>query len=229
MKSWKAIVFFLLLNIIVSACTTLAVLYYWDSTRSNAADKLLPKISLNRANPSATSPSTTAETQPTATQAFIVYVVQEGDEFTSIAEEYGVNVDELIALNGFSQNQPLGVGEILRIPVAPTPVPMGSVEIKSVVGAGDLNTERVVIKFIGEGKLSLVGWSLQDENGNTYQFPETSQLTLFTNGAVGVFTKAGANSSIEFFWGLQEPVWESGETVTLIDATGTAQANYLIP
>jgi LysM repeat protein len=167
--------------------------------------------------------------QATPTEAFITYIVKEGDDFTSIAERYDVDVDELIALNGFTIDQPLGAGEVLRIPYRPTPVPEGAVVIKNIIGVGDLDTERVLIKFVGEGELSLVGWQIEGQNGNIYLFPETPRLTLFADGAVYVFTKPGVNSAIELFWGKDAPVWSSGETVILKDAAGTVRASYQIP
>ena len=48
------------------------------------------------------------------------------------------------------------------------------VKISSVVGAGTLTSEIVVVKFEGEGELDLVSWQLKDENGNTFTFPNVT-------------------------------------------------------
>ena len=32
MKQWKRLVYYLLINVLVSACTTVVVLYFWDRT-----------------------------------------------------------------------------------------------------------------------------------------------------------------------------------------------------
>jgi len=110
-----------------------------------------------------------------------------------------------------------------------TPLPPGfdpKIEIVTVVATGNLSDERVVLRLNGEGELALRGWSLQDEDGNLYVFPE---LTLFKDGAVTVYTKAGTNNVVELFWGLSQAVWEIGETVSLIDPQGNEQASYSIP
>jgi len=43
MKSWKRLLFYLVLNILVSACTTLAVLFVWDQFSGPMPRNLLPK------------------------------------------------------------------------------------------------------------------------------------------------------------------------------------------
>jgi hypothetical protein len=95
-----------------------------------------------------------------------------------------------------------------------------------VIGAGDLATERVFLVRTGDGSLSLSGWEMQDENGNTFVFP---QLELYEGGAVNVWTTTGAPTVVDLYWGLQSPVWSSGDQVTLVDAQGEVQATYMVP
>ena len=71
-----------------------------------------------------------------------------------------------------------------RSPDADVPV-----EIVSVVGAGTLSAEVVVVRYIGEGELGLANWQLKDDNGNIFTFP---QLILYTDGAVQVHTAPGS-------------------------------------
>ena len=59
------------------------------------------------------------------------------------------------------------------------------VEIVSVVGAGTLGAEVVVVRYNGEDQLDMLNWQLKDDDGNIFTFP---QLTLYTNGAVQVHT-----------------------------------------
>lgn len=109
-------------------------------------------------------------------------------------------------------------------PVAPSgPLP---VEIVSVVGAGTLNAEVVMIRYTGEGELNLLGWQLRDEDRNTYKFPA---LILYKGGAVQVHTAGGIDTVVDLYWGLREPVWQSGEAVSLIDSQGVVRAVYLVP
>jgi hypothetical protein len=69
-------------------------------------------------------------------------------------------------------------------------------------------------------------WKLEDEDNHRYVFP---QLMLNKDGAIKLYTKPGTNTVIELHWGIKEPVWKSGELVTLLDQNGTAQATYRIP
>ncbi len=100
------------------------------------------------------------------------------------------------------------------------------VQISSVVGAGTINSEIVVVKFEGDGQLDLAGWQLKDEDGNTFTFP---QLTLYPNGAVQVHTLAGTDTVIDLYWGIGEAVWSSGENARLFDAQGNLRAVYRVP
>jgi hypothetical protein len=101
-----------------------------------------------------------------------------------------------------------------------------SVEIISVVGAGTLETEVVVVRYNGEGELGLANWQLKDDNGNTFTFP---QLTLYTNGAVQVHTASGTDTVVDLYMGLRDPIWESGESARLFDLQDNLRAIYRVP
>ncbi len=106
------------------------------------------------------------------------------------------------------------------------PATAGQLEINTVVAAGDVDNERVLIRHIGQEEIALAGWELEDEDGNTFVFPA---LRMFSGGAVTVYTRAGVNTVVELYWGQDAAVWQSGETVTLRDPDGNLQAEYLIP
>ncbi len=101
-----------------------------------------------------------------------------------------------------------------------------SVEIVSVIGAGTLDAEMVLVRYSGKEELNLTGWRLKDEDKHIFSFP---QLTLYPEGAVQVHTIAGQNTVVDLYWGLRQAVWQSGETVTLLDAQGTERASYKVP
>jgi LysM repeat protein len=229
MKSWKRLLFYLVLNILVSACTTLAVLFFWDQFTGPMPRNLLPKALSGLASEPTTVAQPAAQgtqaARPAPTEEYLVYQIKPGDTFESVAEKYKIGVEELIAVNGFTRSQPLGEGEVLRIPVTPR----GSVVIDSVVGSGDLESERVLLKHQGEGELSLVGWRLEDGKGNIFIFPQFPQLILYKGGAVNVHTAAGSNTVVDLYWGLSAAVWKSGVTVTLKDPQGNARATYIVP
>ena len=98
--------------------------------------------------------------------------------------------------------------------------------INSVIGVGEIATEHVFISRTGSGQLSLAGWRIEDEDGNTFVFP---QLDLFEGGAVNVWTTSGAPTVVDLYWGQQNPVWERGEKVTLQDDKGKERTAYTIP
>jgi Lamin Tail Domain len=100
------------------------------------------------------------------------------------------------------------------------------VEIASVIGAGTLNAEWVVVTYKGEDQLNLARWELRDEDRHVFVFP---QLVLHTNGAVQVHTASGTNTVIDLYWSLSEPVWQSGEKAQLFDPNGNKRAEYKVP
>ena len=228
MKQFKRLAFYLILNIFVSACTTFTVLWAWDQYQSPLPKGVLAdalQAISSTPMPSQEVMKDTPDPRPTPTEEFIVHQVQAGETFDSIAEQYNISVGELVAVNGFSRPQTLGAGEVLRIPVHPR----GTVIIDSVVGAGDLGTERVLLKHRGEGELSLVGWRLEVESGEIFIFPQFPQMTLFGGGAVNVYTKAGVDTVVDIYWGLENALWTSGATVTLRDTLGNIRDTYSVP
>ncbi|MDK1028946.1 MAG: lamin tail domain-containing protein [Anaerolineae bacterium] len=100
------------------------------------------------------------------------------------------------------------------------------VEIVSVVGAGTLGAEVVLVRYLGEGELELANWQIKDEDGNTFTFPK---LTLYTGGAVQVHTSSGTDTIVDLFIGRREPIWESGEVSKLFDPQNNLRAIYRVP
>lgn len=100
------------------------------------------------------------------------------------------------------------------------------VEIVSVVGAGTLNAEVVVVRYNGEGQLGLANWQLKDDDGSTFTFP---QLVLYTDGAVQVHTAPGSDTVVDLYMGLRDPIWESGEVASLYDPQDNLRAIYRVP
>ena len=163
-KRWLRVLFYILLNVAVSALTTYLVVSYM--LRANLIPGTMPTLPL------------TAE--------------QEAPE--SAAPVGDVVPDQL--------------------------------EINSVVGAGDLENERILIQHIGDVEIDLEGWQLVDEQGNSFDFPA---LTMFSGGAVTVYTKVGVNNVVELFWGLDTAVFQEGEQVQLLDPQGVLRATYRVP
>lgn len=100
------------------------------------------------------------------------------------------------------------------------------VEIVSVIGAGTLNAEWVVVSYKGEDQINLANWELRDSDRNVFVFP---QLVLHPNGAVQIHTTSGTNTVIDLYWGEGDPVWQSGEEAQLYDPNGNLRAKYKVP
>jgi hypothetical protein len=100
------------------------------------------------------------------------------------------------------------------------------VEIVSVIGAGTLSAEWVVVSYRGEDQIDLANWELRDEDKNVFIFP---QLVLHPNGAVQIHTASGTNTVIDLYWGKSDSVWQSGEEAQLFDPSGNQRAMYKVP
>lgn len=100
------------------------------------------------------------------------------------------------------------------------------VEIVSVIGAGALTAEQVVVSYKGEDRIDLANWELRDEDRHVFVFP---QLVLYKDGAVQVHTSSGTNTVIDLYWNAGDSVWESGEEAQLIDPSGNLRAKYKVP
>jgi lamin tail-like protein len=111
-------------------------------------------------------------------------------------------------------------------PAANATVAQGKVQIVSVIGAGSLDVEAVVVKYNGEGELDLTGWHLKDAVGHAYTFPP---FKLFQNGAVQVHTAPGTNTAIDLFWGQRQAAWQSGQAVLLTTPEGEVEDSYPVP
>jgi hypothetical protein len=167
------ILLFIILNIVVSAATTLAVLWLWE-----------------RAHPRPEVRTTGSESMSSPNN-----------------EISGTAPDQAEPAVDFS-NQDI------------------TIDIRTIVGAGDLAVEYVEIINRGENPADLTAWLLRDENGNEFTFPA---LILNSGGAIKVLSKTGTNTVIELYWQADTPIWQSGETARLLNASGELMASYSIP
>ena len=120
-----------------------------------------------------------------------------------------------------SLSQGVSVSQATLNPQADIPV-----EIVSVIGAGTLNAEWVVVSYKGEDQINLANWELRDEDRHVFVFP---QLVLHPNVAVQIHTASGTNTVIDLYWGESGPVWQSGEMAQLLDPNGNKRAEYKVP
>jgi competence protein ComEC len=84
----------------------------------------------------------------------------------------------------------------------------------------NLNDEYLVFENTGGETLDLSGWTVTDEVGKTYTFPEGT--TLAPGERVTLHTGAGEDTATDLYWDAGSPVWNNaGDTVTVRTADGT--------
>jgi hypothetical protein len=107
-----------------------------------------------------------------------------------------------------------------------TPLPeLKVIEISNVIGVGSLENEMVLLTHVGEEDISLKNWKLIDEHGNQLTFPALT----FSKGELHIYTRQGIDTALELFWNLQQPIWQTGEKVRVLDPQGNERASYTIP
>ncbi|UPM45287.1 lamin tail domain-containing protein [Halocatena salina] len=90
--------------------------------------------------------------------------------------------------------------------------------------AGDdrenLNDEYVTFEHMGDQPLDLSGWTVADDAGATYTFPDGTMLD--PGDELTLHTGRGSDSATDLYWGSTQPVWNNaGDTVIVRDTTGT--------
>jgi LysM repeat protein len=226
-------IIYLVVNVLVSAATMLIVLSLWDRSRQPAPVSV-PTLAASTEISGTKTPSP----QPTVTP--YVYLVVPGDTLGSIAQDFGVDLDELAAYNDIVDVDVLDPGMRLIIPPSsrvvsaasrfPTVTPQQKESfpwpvVEAVLSPGDLGQEEVHIKNSGPPAI-LSGWKIRTPKGVEYTFPDFS---LVTQGAVFVHTGEGVDTSIDLYWESTESVWNSGDEALLLDAQGNLRSVFLIP
>ncbi len=239
-NNWRQYIPFLVLNVVVSALTVILVLALWNPGVQVELPTPTPTLPAQAVAASAV-PTSTATTRPSPTPH--TYTVQSGDTMAGIALDLGVTMEALMAANGLTDPDTLAAGQVLQVPsvegeaaaqatsiptavaqVTTAPADAPQVEIRGVVAPGNIDEEAVRLLNTG-GVANMAGWTLEDDNGNSYTFPA---FTLH-NGAVSVHTGSGSDTVIDLYWGRPEAVWLPGTTITLLDAGGEVQSTFNVP
>jgi len=78
-----------------------------------------------------------------------------------------------------------------------------------------LDDEYALIENRGIGSQNMSGWTLSDDNFNTYFFPVGFVLDGWAS--VYVWTKSGTDTATELYWGRSDPAWGIQDTAILRD------------
>jgi LysM repeat protein len=145
--------------------------------------------------------------EPTATETPIPFEPPSADMTATAAAELGATATPL-----------------------PTPLPSTGdlkITISEILAPGQVDQERVVISNVGERLADMQGWTLSDNEGNVYSFPN---FRLWAGGSVTVHTRVGqdGNPPANFYWGKLQAVWSNSEVATLKDAAGAVIATYIV-
>lgn len=129
--SFRRMVPFLLLNILVSAAVVLAILYWWDGRDQPAeADNMVwvtvtptAVITIDTtAQPAQTQdPAQEAEAVTAEADGPTVHVVQSGETLGTISQTYDVTVEDIMVANQLDNANFLSVGQELIIPIGGLP------------------------------------------------------------------------------------------------------------
>ncbi|MDS0260536.1 lamin tail domain-containing protein [Haloarcula sp. S1CR25-12] len=83
----------------------------------------------------------------------------------------------------------------------------------------NLNDEYVVFENTGTEPLDLSGWTVEDEVGTTYTFPDG--FTLDDGSSVTLYTGSGTDTETELYWGSGSPIWNNGgDTIIVHNSEG---------
>lgn len=89
----------------------------------------------------------------------------------------------------------------------------------------DATPEHVVFENRGNAALDLTGWTVADEAGHSYQFPDG--FALAAGDRVTLYTSEGSDTATELYWGRSSPVWNNtGDTVVVTDADGDTVVSH---
>ena len=97
----------------------------------------------------------------------------------------------------------------------------------SLIYPRDSQNEYIQIQNLSPTTLSLMGWTLQDDYGNIFTFPN---ISAESNNSIRVYTqKKGVNSGSELFWEISSMEWKSNDRIVLKDSSGVFRNAERVP
>jgi LysM repeat protein len=233
MARWKRLFYYLLINVLVSACTILSILWAWERFRPLGIETPTPQAFVPAPGVTPDAVQEQPELPPLEEeQIFEDYTIQPGDTLNAIAAAYGVSPELIIEVNEIVNPNTLTIGSVLQIPVGsvvvaaetqavPTALPDATrtppalpTQSGTEVSSSEVSLEIVSVIAPGEIEeervvLRLAGEGTLELQGWQLQGAAGETFTfpllsLFKDGAVTVYSKPGINSVVELYWGLDE-------------------------
>ncbi|WP_435361922.1 lamin tail domain-containing protein [Haloarchaeobius sp. DFWS5] len=82
-----------------------------------------------------------------------------------------------------------------------------------------LDEEYVIFENTGTTPLDLSGWTVENEAGDEYQFPDGTELAAGAH--LTLHSGWGTDTAAEHYWCSDDPVWGNlGDTIFVRDAAG---------
>ena len=105
--------------------------------------------------------------------------------------------------------------------VTDTPLEVAEINYDAVGNDNEnLNDEYVVLRNTGPEPLDVSGWTVADDGGHTYTFPDGTVVDPDTE--VTLRTGSGTDTATTYYWGESGAVWNNGgDVVTVRNATGS--------
>jgi len=257
--SFRQMLPFLFLNIVVSTVVVLSILFWWSNRDRGAAAELTPSAeTAGGALPTpniAPPPSGTIAPEATAAAASnepVIHTVQAGETLNIISQQYDVSIEDIMTVNGMDNPNFIAVGQQLTIPVGGIPEPTvapteavvalpSPIPTEPVAAAGS-GGQIVVTGIVDPGVLEteavqIVNNGAQPQGMQGWKVRDEDSnvytfgdLNIFGEGAgVLLHTRTGDNTVTDLFWGLSEPAWRSGEQLTLFDASEQVVTTFIVP
>jgi hypothetical protein len=142
-----------------------------------------------------------AEGEPTFTPTSESQATEEATEEATLAQSVTPRPSPTITLAPTAQN--------------------AEITIVGVEKMGDVTAEGVSLRNEGAIVSSMAGWTLSDAEGNIYTFKES---VFFSTAEIKIFTRDGTDTPLVRYWGLDRPVWNAGDVITLKDNKGAVIA-----
>ncbi|MBN1888749.1 MAG: lamin tail domain-containing protein [Thermoflexales bacterium] len=230
-------IIFILLNIVVSAATILALLTYWERTRpprtvGDVAQVSTPEPITAQTPMPAASPVPPRPTPTLTPFPHTVYVVQSGDTLSALSRRFDVSLADLLAANGLSIDAVLHVGQELLIPtddsassgLSPSPGPVASLTpspsptpaSSELAPLADVAAEIRQVIARGDPTRETVVIANLGQPVNLLGWKVVNNagiaytfpdLTMWPGGTITLHTGSGPDSVSDLYWKRSAPVW----------------------